>query len=253
MAVKYSILTFIMNDYEMVREPLEISDNAEYILVTDDLNLKSEKWTIKYLPEWLKEADGFTKSFYVRYHPFEFVNTDTCIVLDGSIQIKKSLDKLMTDFYESGKDCSLMVHWNMLNVWDEYTYWVNVRNYPIEQARKTFAFFNAIGYTKDYKGAFEAGFKIVKKCSIINSLHDFVYACLEKLGDKLHVDRVDQGILTAIINTNFTELKIMPITHQIIQNDYMTFYHHHTWNPCLVKITKQLFLFNKPVNVYELR
>ena len=251
---KYSVLTFIMNDYEMVREPLEVSNDAEYIMVTDDPNLKSDKWTIKYLPEWLKDADGFTKSFYVRYHPFEFVNTDTCVVLDGSIQIKKPLDKLITDFEQSGKDCLLMVHWCLDNIQNEYGVWVNQRGYPVEQAKKTFAFFKALGYTRDYKGSFEAGFKIVKKCKAIDTLHDFVYNCLEKLGtDKLHIDRVDQGILTAVINTNFTDLKIMPATHQIIQNDYMTYYHHHTWNAYPVPIKNKLYLFNQPVNVYYLK
>jgi hypothetical protein len=242
-----------MDGYEMVREPEELSENAEYILVTDDPTLKSDKWTIKLIPEWLKEADGFTKSFYIRYHPFEFVNTNTCIVLDGSIHIKKSLDKLITDFYDSGKDCMFMVHWCLDNIMQEYPVWVNQRGYPAKQANKVFAFFVACGYLKTYKGAFEAGFKIVKNCDSVNKLHNFVYTSLELLGDKLHVDRVDQGILTAIMNTKFTDIAMMPCTHQIIQNDYMTYYHHNTWDAYPVPIKKNLFLFNEPVNVYYLK
>lgn len=251
---KYSVLTFIMNNYDLVREPFEISDDAEYVLVTDNPNLKSNKWQIKLIPDWLKNADGFTKSFYVRYHPFEFVNTDICMVLDGSIQIKKSLDKLYNDFIKSNNDCLFMVHYCQINIINEYGYWVTQRNYPKEQVNKTFAFFKAIGYDKSYKGSFEATFKIVKKCSSIENLHNFVYKCLEKIGvDNLHIERVDQGILTAVINTNFTDLKILPATHQIIQNNYMTYCHHNTNKSYPVKVDyKNLYLFNKPVKVYTL-
>ena len=95
---KYSVLTFVFNDYDFIREPLELSNDCEYILVTDNKDIKSTKWNIKYLPKEYENASGFTKSFYVRYHPFEFVSTDVCIVLDGSNQIKKPLDKLVNDF-----------------------------------------------------------------------------------------------------------------------------------------------------------
>ncbi len=251
---KYSILTFIMNDYEMIREPLAISENAEYILVTDNKNLTSKTWKIVYIPNHLSETDGFTKSFYVRYHPFEFVNTDICIVLDGSILIKKSLDKLIDDFISSKSDISLMIHWNQINAKHEYGYWIRKRNYDSKQKEKAFAFMNALGYSSEYKGAFEAGFKICRNDRKNSELNEFVYESLVKLGkDKNHIERVDQGILTAIVNTNFTHLNIFPVTHQILQNSYMQFFNHKSLKPFTCKINyNNMYLFNKPVKVYEL-
>ena len=88
--MKYSVLTFCFGNYESIKDPLEIDSNAEYVLVTDKTDISSKIWKIKKLDSSFDNSSGFTKSFYVRYHPFEFVNTDTCIVIDGSILIKKS-------------------------------------------------------------------------------------------------------------------------------------------------------------------
>ena len=91
--MKYSILSFSFGDYEELREPEEIDEECEYIFVTDNKKLKSDKWNIVYLNETFKDMNSITKTFYVRYHPFDFVNTDTVIILDGSMRIKKSLSK----------------------------------------------------------------------------------------------------------------------------------------------------------------
>ena len=52
---------------------------------------------------------------------------------------------------------------------------------------------------------------------------------------------------------NEAYLKMLPATHQIIQNDYMTYCHHNTNKPYPVNVDyKNLYLFNKPVKVYTL-
>ena len=45
---KYSVLCYIFNGYEQVREVQEKDPNAEYILVTDDPKLKSKTWKVVY-------------------------------------------------------------------------------------------------------------------------------------------------------------------------------------------------------------
>ena len=45
---KYSVLCYIFNGYEQVREVQEKDPNAEYILVTDDPKLKSNTWKVVY-------------------------------------------------------------------------------------------------------------------------------------------------------------------------------------------------------------
>ena len=251
---KYSVLTFVFNDYDFIREPLELSNDCEYILVTDNKDIKSTKWNIKYLPKEYENASGFTKSFYVRYHPFEFVSTDVCIVLDGSNQIKKPLDKLVNDFLNSNKDICLNLHWCQTSPYNEYSYWLNTRNYDYNQFIKNIAMVKALGLKPDYKGCFEASFFIWKKSKLSYEIQDFIYKCLEKISpDNMHLDRLDQSILSAVINCIFTDISIFPVTHQVLQSNYIQFYLHHSWTPFIGKINfNNLWLRNKKIEVYTL-
>lgn len=252
---KYSILTFNFNNYEILREPAEVDDDCEYVLVTDDKSISSKTWDIKYLSDEFNNADGFTKSFYVRYHPFEFVNTDVCICIDGSVNINKSLNKLYNDFVSSNADMSLMVHYCACTPYNEFPYWINCRNYDQNQAAKSMAFLREIGLNQNYKGYFETGFKICKNNTICNALHDFTYERLCKVGkDKNHIERVDQAIFSAIVNTQFTnKIKVFPVTRQIIQNNYLTYCFHGTNKPLIVQIDyDNLWMFNNKIKVYVL-
>lgn len=94
----YSVLTCNFGNYEIVREVRNPNPNVEYILVTDDHNLKSDTWTIVY-EDFLKDYTAYAASWYVKSHPFEFVNTDTVLWIDGSINILDDpTDELMKPF-----------------------------------------------------------------------------------------------------------------------------------------------------------
>lgn len=95
--MNYSVLTFIFNEYEIVREIQHLDDNAEYILVTDNPNLRSSTRTIV-LDEKLFDLSTFDKCYYVRFHPFEYVHTDICLRIDGSILIKDRLTPIIERF-----------------------------------------------------------------------------------------------------------------------------------------------------------
>lgn len=251
---KYSILSFNFCNYEILREPLEVDPECDYILVTDNKKLTSNYWTIKYLPSELEDCDGFTKSFYVRYHPFEFVNTECCIVIDGSVQINKSLHKLFNDFEKSSADASFMVHFCTLNPFAEYSYWQHSRNVEKIQVEKSKRFLTILGLSPSYKGYFETGFKICKNNKICNEIHEAVYNALKLIGkDEKHIERVDQTIFSGIINVLYSDMKIFPVTRQIIQNSYLTYCDHNTNHPNRVRINfNNLWLFNKRIQVYTL-
>lgn len=249
---RYSILTFMMGSYDCVREPVEISNDCEYVLVTDNLNLRSKHWKIKYIPERLRDADGFTKSFYVRYHPFEFVDTPLCVVMDASIKVLKPLDRLIQDFLDSGASIGLSVHWCQWNAHNEYEYWVKYRGYPKLQVARSMAFMRSIGYTPTYKGCFETTLKIQKNDEINNNVNRFVWDSLLKVGNG-SADRVDQSIFSAVLNTLFEGIAVFPFTRSLYQGDYLRCYEHGSDKPLVVNIPKcDRYLFNKPVSLYNL-
>ena len=51
MKKRYTVLTYIINRYEVVHEILEKDPEAEYLLITDDASLTSDTWTVVYDPD----------------------------------------------------------------------------------------------------------------------------------------------------------------------------------------------------------
>ena len=118
---KYSILTFNFGNYEVFREPEAVDENCEYIYVTDNPNLKSNIWKI-IVEKRFTENTPYYKSFYVRYHPFEYCSGNICIRIDGSIQIKQSLLDLFNEFDNSNNDICVMTNSRANNIFTELLY-----------------------------------------------------------------------------------------------------------------------------------
>lgn len=99
---KYAIITAIFNNYEMVREVENPRDDVEYVLVTDDPTITSTTWNVKLIDAFFDDMSGYAKAAYVKYHPFEFIESDVFIWVDGSIQIKEDFtDEIMMPFINS--------------------------------------------------------------------------------------------------------------------------------------------------------
>lgn len=85
-----TVLTSIFGNYDMLREPLIIYPNVDYICITDNSNLKSNNWNIIVNPINIDSTwSARKKTYYVRYHPFEFCkfDSDYCFWVDASIQL----------------------------------------------------------------------------------------------------------------------------------------------------------------------
>lgn len=108
---KYAVLTAIFNGYEMVREIDQPREDVEYVLVTDDPTITSKTWKVKLIDSFFEDMSGYAKAFYVKYHPFEFVESDTFIWVDGSVQIKKDFtDEIMMPFINSNYEILELVN-----------------------------------------------------------------------------------------------------------------------------------------------
>lgn len=108
---KYSVITAIFNGYENVREIQNPSPEVEYVLVTDDPTLTSDTWHIKLIDSFFDGMSGYAKAAYVKYHPFEFIDSDVFLWIDGSIQIKDDFtNEIMTPFIESNYEVLELVN-----------------------------------------------------------------------------------------------------------------------------------------------
>lgn len=245
---KYSVLSYIFNAYETPHEIVEKDPEAEYILVTDDPNMKSESWTVFYDGSLLG-LSPFDKCYQVRFHPFKYVSTDTVIRVDGSIQIKAALKPFIEHFQKGKFERCLMIHPKRDIMKDEYQVWVDTRKYPAKQAKHCLEFMEHLGYDISLPlGIYQGCFEIVKKCHKNDVINALVFDFLKFLGEGNTIERIDQTVLTFVINHLFNEnVKVLPVDESIItKSEFMQWYNHNSRGPIPHKedcITPKLFGF----------
>lgn len=245
------------NGYEIMREPKEVDPECEYIYVTDNPKYQNETkvWKVIVDKDLDKLPSAFDKVFTVRYNPFKYCTTDTVIEMDGSIQIYKKLDQLYNDFTASGCELGVIVHPLRFSITKEYEIWKMCRKYPEEQKQKCLKAMTAMGYDFNYKGLYEMTVRIVKKTDRNKMIDEATFELLKKLGgDK--IDRLDQPVYSFLLNQEFNDTKVFPMSEQIIHSDYMKWCIHNTnkinGNLANTDVRNEGFLFNKLVKLYKI-
>src|SRR5574344_1312138 len=94
---RYSVLSYIIGNYEVVHEIEEITEGVEYVLVTDNHSLTSSTWNVVYVDNPHPE-DPFDLCYQIRFNPFDYVTTDIVIRIDGSMRVAGNLDYLVDYF-----------------------------------------------------------------------------------------------------------------------------------------------------------
>lgn len=153
MKKKYSVLCYIINGYEKVHEVLELDPDCEYILVTDDPDLKSNTWKVVY-DKSLLGMSVFDRCYSIRFNVFKYVTTDICIYVDANIEIRRPLKTLIDKMNELPYDMCMMPHPLNSTFVPEYRNWINWRGYPVEKARKFIDTLQKAGYNLDYRSLF---------------------------------------------------------------------------------------------------
>ena len=249
---RYSVLAYIFNGYEYLREVGEIDPECEYILVTDDPELRSATWKIVY-DRSLDGMSVFDKCYAVRFNIFKYCSTDICIYLDANIIVRKSL-KSLVDVFETGKyEMSLMPHPRRTGFPDEYVAWVKYRNYPVDRANKFLHFCHMAHYDFNYRGLFQGNFKIVRNDKTNRDFEALTLAFLRYLGDDGVIERVDQTVFSYVLNNYFNEIRVLPVSEQITYSSCLTLCRHKTSDSCYPGRTCDFtvpdvkYMFNKQV------
>lgn len=250
---KYSVLTYNIGGYEVLHEINEKSENAEYIYVTDDRTITSSTWNVVYVDNPHPE-DNFDLCYQIRFNPFDYVNTDLVVRIDGSIQINGSLDYIVDFFRKGDYDIALCIHPTRADLYSEYVAWVQQRNYPLEQANKVLNFLVGMeGYdVQNYKGLYQYNFMIQKNDKFNNCLNEMTLAYLRYLApnDK-YIERIDQTIGSFVINKYFIQSKVLPVSQSLfLESKYFTWMAHGSNTPLKGGNANysQPYLFNKPID-----
>lgn len=96
---KVCIYTCIVNNYDMLLEPLEYDKDINYICFTDNANLKSRIWNTVPIPDDLKYLPSILQQRMLKIRPHKYLPCyNTSLWLDGNIQICKSLNQFLQQY-----------------------------------------------------------------------------------------------------------------------------------------------------------
>lgn len=249
---KYSILTYNIGKYELMKEVKYKSPNAEYIYVTDDRSLTSSTWQMVYVDNPYPE-DPFYLCYDIRFNPFKYVNTDIVLRIDGSMQVIGNTDELIDIFNAGGYDSCNVIHPVRNTIYDEMVVWCQCRGYSVEQANRVLSFMaNYEGYdVKGYKCLFQYNFQIQRNNKVNNDLNSMIHSLLRYLAeDKHQVERVDQTVASFVINKYFqNRIKILPVDQRIAFSKYFSWFAHksdYKFPHCGELI--EPYMFNEPID-----
>ena len=249
---KYTVMTYIFGGYEFPHEVMEKDPDAEYLLITDDSNLKSATWDVIYDPS-LAGRNPIESNYDVRLHPFRYAHTDVVVRIDGSIELKKSLAPLLKDFNDGGYDRCLMIHPARNNFAQELECWVTQRSYPQEVADRTLRMMEAWGYDLDYHGMFQGCFEIVRNTEKNRDINRLTYQLMKYTGGEEVIDRLDQHIFSFVVNTLHQDLKVLPVSENLITmgSKWAQWYIHKSMRPISNPGKIQPMMFNQPCECWD--
>lgn len=226
---KYSVLQYIFNNYDVYRPPKIFDPECEYILVTDDKNIKAENVKI-IIDDTLNNLPIWYKCYSVRFNLFKYCSTPVCFYLDGNVEIKESLNKIYQSFIDSKSELGLLIHPERNSIIHEYFTWHKIRNYPLERAIYILNYFISQGYNINYKGLYEGKFRICKNTELNNKIDTQCLQELQKLSYNNDVERIDQTVYSLILNNFYNNLKVMPIFPHVLYNSGMFNIYPHNEN-----------------------
>lgn len=221
---KYTLLTFNFNGYDS-RHSHYYSNNFDYILVSDK---ESESpWTVKY-PEHIRNMDDWEKSLYVRYHPFEFTDSDIVIVIDGSLIITKGIEDFASSF-ESGKyDMGITIS-NQTYCMERIIRWYSKNRISIAERDVLSKYLKDSGMSF-YKGCMSAGARIIRRNDQTMQWQEYTYKKLYEYGVNQKPIRLDEVVSTITICKDFPQIKCAPFSPSIIDGEVFQCTYHSTGN-----------------------
>ena len=226
---RYSVVTFLFGDYDILRDPDEIDENAEYICLTDRDDLKSDIWEFKKLNVDLSYYNNWQKTLIARYTALDYINTDQCILVDCSVHIKKSLKNVIDflsneDWHMQHNDLGLMINPWRESYLEEYDEWINKRNLDVSQKNDFIEFCNMHNFNIESKGFIMTTIMYIKKSEYT---YKFFKHVLTELQNHFNFsERVDQTYFSVILFRYYDHLIKSYLSMQVLDSPYFEYFYH---------------------------
>ena len=223
---RYSIVTFLFGDYDKLKDPYIIDETAEYICITDRTDLESNIWRFENITEYdISNYNDWQKTLIARYTVLNHITTDQCIIVDASIQIKKSLSKFID--LNSINDVGFVIHPFRESYLDEFDEWIKTRDLDYQQKEDFINFCNKHAF--DYNNAkcfIMSTVMFIRKTDTTISLFNTV---LNELMNNYDFSiRIDQLYLSVIFFRYYPEIIREYYSYQILNSDYFSYHYHNS-------------------------
>ena len=251
---KYAVITFLFDDYDLLRNPLVVDENADYYCLTDDKTLKNDIWNCLYLENMdTNSLNGIQKTYMIKYSFYKYIpdNYDFFVTIDASLEIKDNLSPLIQMMTDENYDIGLSMH-HYRCVWnEEYRAWVS-RGVSNEEIEKFRFYSNKMGFDPNSKtGLIECTMKIYKNNGLNKLFIEEVYNTLNIMND--FKDKNDQCYFTCVLSRYINQFNPLFFTRQFYSDSkYFNMYHHKTNNRIVNTIPIEKtpnILFGKKVNI----
>ena len=226
---RYAIVTFMFDNYDLLREPTVVDENLDYYCLTDDKNLKSNVWECIYIPKLdtntltgVQKTNIIKNSFY-KYLPKQY---DWWICIDASIRCIGNVSEVIDYLDKNHYDVGFSIHATTTRFMEEYGIWEQIRGLNPKYAEKfkEYARVNDIDL-EQRSGMIECTVKIYKNDEFVLQLIDEIYDTLEKWCN--FEDNNDQPYITSVFSFYDDELKTCFFYRQLYYNSkYFEKYMH---------------------------
>ena len=242
---RYTVLTYIIGDYEQVHEIKERSERATYLLITDNPNLKSETWRV--ICDLKLSGGPFNKVMDIRWNPWRYTNDEIVITLDGSLGVNCNLDELVDAFNAGSHELGIVIHPHRNTASAELDVWQSFRQHNV--TRQLFHL-QKMGYdTINYRGLYQTGFMIRRRTHRVRLFENLIDTRLLICGNGER-DRLDQVLASAVLNCYFINMSVLWFSERLLESKFITWYGHGSNDVVHQTDLIEPYAFNHPVDVY---
>lgn len=214
----YDILQVITNNYDTPYPNRDIK--ARNKLLLSDVPYNMNGWNNIQISS--DTIHPFNTIFNIRWHPFNYSDAPYIIWVDGSLEIKTTLEPLIHPFIKSNADIALLVHPSRTNIFNEYIAWMMYRHYPKDLAFKWLHQLESMGVDVYNSGLYQTNIIMYKKTPETINWCNTVWNILHWM-DSENAERLDQTIVTALSK----KIKVFEMPCEIYTKQFLFNIHYN--------------------------
>lgn len=217
---KICVYTCITGEYDNIHEVEVVEKNIDYLLFTNNRNIKSTTWKVIYIDDEKLDNHLLSRKIKILGHPYINENYDISVWMDASVVFKKKVSLFVKKYFDNKKaPFSSFKHHSRDCIYDEAIECLKVRKDSKEKILETVEYLKKDNYPKN-NGLYEMTVFIKEhnNKTVIKTMNMwFDMLCKHSKRDQL-------SFMYCVWKTG---LKINTIDLNVWNNEYFNCYNHN--------------------------